>query len=658
MADKVDDDEIQTVVTIRAFGKTKRNFDKAEVNLNAIRSNALDADDEFAPFFKDKGLMQKANLLQPPYNQTTLAGLCQMNNALSPAVEAMVTNIDGTGHVIKLKDEDENVVIESFVESGTVEPVETEKPEEKKKRKSIEDFFEEVFPGMSFRTLRKNLRRDQEVVGNAYIEAMRNTQNKLTFLRQVRSRGVRLVKFDAPVSKEIVLKRGGEDVSVTMMATERRYAQIVGTKIVFFKEFKASRELDKLTGVWEGTPVDGGEPHKVLPENRANELIHLTAVPDAISPYGLPRWIPQLPSVLGSRKAEESNLEFFDSGGIPPALITIAGGKAAVEGAATLEKFFSGELKYKQRALILEVQNSGGSLEKEGSPSKIEVHTFGAEQVKDSMFEEYDTKSERRVRRAFRLPPLFVGQAEDFSFATAFASYTVAEAQVFAPERDEFDEIVNNIIMPELDPEGDFKFESKPITVNDTVQRLDAIKIALEAGGVGPKGVVEAVNDLVNLNLKFDPNAVPVDVGGTFINIPIDPVRGGPKGSDDTPNRPPATTTPVAVAASEGVNLKIKVGNVVELSKQAHINEKKKKKAEELVEMATRANSLMHQPDLNQSADALVKLSTEIAELDEQELPIFNSILSVLQFNSVDNDPEGLARLAGCSLAVLAANLT
>jgi len=57
-------------------------------------------------------------------------------------------------------------------------------------------------------------------------------------------------------------------------------------------------------------------------------------------------------------------------------------------------------------------------------------------------------------------------------------------------------------------------------------------------------------------------------------------------------------------------------------------------------------------------AEALVELSAEIAELEKDDLDIFNSVLSVMQFDSIDNDPNGLAKLAGCSLAVLAAQVT
>lgn len=609
-------------VIIRTLGKTPIEKAESGFNLSAIRSTALEADDEFAQFFKDNALQQKVDIIQPPYNQNTLAGLCQINNALSPAIEAMVNNVDGTGHTIRPRDEGD----------GSGDEVEGNS-ELASKQKRIENFFVEVFPGQSFTTLRKQLRRDLETTGNAYIEVMRDRKGDMVFLRYVRAKDVRLVKLDDPIEKDVKITRNDKQVTVTMLATERRYAQIVGNKVVFFKEVNATRHLHKKEGLWEGSEALESDTNAIEPQDRANELIHLTMIPDIRSPYGVPRWIPQLPSVLGSRKAEEHNLEYFNSGGIPPVLVTIAGGQAAEEGAKTLEQFFSGQATNKQRAVIMEVENVGGSLDKEGSGTKIDVHRFGAEKVSDSMFENYDARSEKRVRRAFRLPPLFVGQAEDFSFATAFASYTVAEAQVFQPERSEFDEMVNNIIMPELDPEGLFEFMSLPITANDTAQRLEAIKISLEAGGIDAEGVIDAINDLVGLELKFNPNAVRRDTSGTVVNNPTNSTGA------DKP-------TPVPIAASE------KADNVID-----YPNKKKKHNASELVDLATRANGLMQKgagdPD---GSEALIELSMEVGELDADDLPIFQSLLAVMQFNSVEHDPTGLAKLAGCSLAVLAAN--
>ena len=41
---------------------------------------------------------RQAGLLEPPYKLRMLDRLSQENNALLPCIEAMVTNVDGTGY--------------------------------------------------------------------------------------------------------------------------------------------------------------------------------------------------------------------------------------------------------------------------------------------------------------------------------------------------------------------------------------------------------------------------------------------------------------------------------------------------------------------------------------------------------------------------------
>ena len=173
----------------------------------------------------------------------------------------------------------------------------------------------------------------------------------------------------------------------------------------------------------------------VPPEKRGSELLILGINPDVTTPYFLPRWINQLPSVIGSRAAEEQNLQFLDAGGLPPAIVFIQGGTLIKDTSDQLRMYLSGLNKNKNRAVVVEVQSVSGSLDAAGKVD-VKVERFGSAQSQDSMFTNYDEVTEEHVRVGFRLPPLFLGKAVDYNFATAQTSYMVAEAQVFLPERD------------------------------------------------------------------------------------------------------------------------------------------------------------------------------------------------------------------------------
>lgn len=443
----------------------------------AIQGNAYMPEDEYQTLYI--GQMSDRGILQPPYNLRTLDRLAQENNALSPCIEAMVTNIDGTGYSFRVDNTDPN-------QKGDDDKIE-----------QLRGFFSQPWPGMSFDTIRKLIRRDIERVGNAYIEVLRNAQDEIVFARHVDAKMMRILKLDAPIPVEKKITRNGKETQVTVMQRERRFCQLLnGITLVFFKELGASRDLDKDSGHW----IAQG---KRLPASkRSTEIIHFTNLPDAHTPYGVPRWINQLPSVLGSRKAEEYNLEFFNSGGVPPVMIFLQGGMLQADSRKAIEtKAVFGEAASKNRIQVIEVDPTGGSMDKEAT-ARVTVERFGAERQNDSMFENYDDKCENRVRRAFRLPPIFVGQAADYSFATAFASYTVTEAQVFKPERDAFDEKITMTLVHGLGYYG-YRMESKPTIIEDATLKLQGIELALTTGYIEMEDTVDEINEACGISLKY-----------------------------------------------------------------------------------------------------------------------------------------------------------
>ena len=504
-------------------------FRKEGPNATAtVVSNAFEPEDEYRNFYAQGSLATEGTtLLEPPYNLRTLDRLSQENNALGPCIEAMVNNVDGTGFTFDRPGD----------EAGTAAALETDA-----KIEALLEFFAEPWPGESFIAIRRELRRELERVGNAYLEVIRNAAGEIVFLRRVDAKMIRLVKLDEAVPVAHEVSRGGRPITVQLKTRERRFAQIInGNQLVFFKAFGASRDLDKNNAEWAA-------PGTFLPaDRRATEIIHFSNLPDAHTPYGVPRWIAQLPSVLGSRKAEEFNLDFFDNGGVPPVMILLQGGTMTPETRRAIEQKTSGSAAANNRVMVIEAEPTGGSLDSPGT-ARITVERFGAERQADSMFELYDSNAELRIRRAFRLPPIFVGQAADYSFATAYTSYTVTEAQVFKPERDEFDKVMTIKLLPALGYPG-YKMRSLPLVITDANQQLAGIQVAQLTNRVEPEEVVAAVNGAVGLNLR--PSAGPV--------LPVDPVSGAPVRAQTTAGQRAGTpsdpvTTP-NTKAEEAIDL-------------------------------------------------------------------------------------------------------
>jgi PBSX family phage portal protein len=509
----------------------------------SIRMNSVEYEDEFRGLYGAGKFVGQVEVLAPPYNPKQLEALTHNNNTLRPCIDAMLTNVHGTGYSI---DPDE---APEFKEDESEESRKKKEGELEKQISNIEAFFHEPFPGISWNRLRTNLGDNIESIGYGALEMIRSRTGEMVFLKHVDAKMLRMVKLGDPIVVPTSITRNGVTVEAPVQRRFRRFAQLLGTKRIFFKEYGCPVHLHVDTGEWET------KTYAVPPEKRATEIIFFTKVPDPDTPYGVPVWVPQIPSVLGSRRAEEQNLSYFDNGGIPPMMMLVQGGKMAAEARRDIQAFMAAKPENKHSVPIIEVYNSGGT-DGSGSNVKITVERFGSERQSDSMFEKYDERCEIRIRRAWRLPPIFTGGIESYNFATAFASYTVAEAQIFAPERLEFDDIINRTVMKELKAEG-FTYRSKPLTVRDIANQLKALEMAYGTGELSTEDLFEALANLTDLQLKVtkvEPADMPPQVGpnGEALGPDGKPVEPGKQVAQNPKQTPEPTDTQQAKAPTPG----------------------------------------------------------------------------------------------------------
>lgn len=587
-------------------------FSKADGTPPALRSNAVPIEDEFAPFYEGGTQASGISILTPPYAPAALQRLIQENNTLGPCVSAMVTNVHGTGFTIEKEGESEK-----------------DNPDDPKV-KTLVGFFAEVYPGESFLSVRKKMGRDVEEIGNGYIEIIRNAADEVVFARYLHGRAMRLCRYDAPVRVRKTLARGEKEVSFDVWVRERRIVQMVSGKFVYFREFGSSRHMNAETGTWETDQV------KVPIEKRATEVLHFIADPDGSSPYGVPRWIGQLPSVLGSRKAEEHNLDYFDAGGVPPAMVVVQGGYMAEEAKKTLETALRPGSP-KNRVVVLEVQSTGGTLESAGAV-KVSVERFGGASLTDALFQDYDKQGSDRTRRGFRLPSLFLGGTEQMTFATAFAAYLVTEEQVFGPERESFDEVVTRKLLPEIDGKG-YVYRSKKLAIKDVAVQLQALTLAFSTQRVDAADIIGEVNTIGGFNLKVTeappPGTMPGQPGMPGQNPFAKPGEGNAKeGESGKPfpaplggsTKPPSGAPPVSAAM---------------------------RKAESPVPfiLADEATSALRKRDYM----GVYRVVAQVMNLTKAEQDQFRAAVSMRQFFDTSYDPGGLSVLAGCTLTAMQA---
>lgn len=439
---------------------------------------AKEVEDEFADLYTSHAGTPGAVLaLQPPYMPRQLKQLVSHNNILNQCVQAMEVNIDGTGY--------------EFVSA------EDGKEVDKEEVKKAEAFFNEPYPGKSFVSIRRSVRNDMESIGWGFMEVLRNMTGEVVAVRNIEGPTIRLIRLAEQRLMTYKMERSGKEIEMKIYERPRRFVQHFGAtggvvQRQFFKEFGCPLDLNRITGEWapDGTTLKA--------EEKATELLYFGVDKDYNSPYFVPRWINQLPSVAGSRKAEEQNLEYLDAGGMPPAIIFIQGGSMVGDAAQQLRTYLSTGNRKKGRAVVVELASNSGSLDGSTGAVTAKVERFGAESSKDAMFQKYDEKCEEHVRVGFRLPPLFIGKSQDYNYATAVVAYQVAEAQVFQPERHEFDEIVNKTLMKALGFKN-IKFKSKPISIKSIEELFKGLQLL--DGKVDPDDFVREVNAALGTDL-------------------------------------------------------------------------------------------------------------------------------------------------------------
>lgn len=591
-----------------------KTAEKADVN-----PSATDAEEVFKAYQTGEG--GKSQLINPPFDFDIVADLVGKNSILPPLIAAMVVNIDGTGAEITENEVALDVAEDKKPSDDTIE----------KEKAAIQEYFDEPFPGQSFLTQRRSMRGEQESIGNAYLEVMRNAMDEVVFWKPITpAKNVRLVRLDNPVDVTKTVTRNGKETSVVVPMRERRFVQAVGSKMVWFKEFGASRDLNRETGEWA--------PKKSLAfELRANEIIHFKNQDDPFSPYGIPRWWSNSPSVIGSRRAEEFNLMFFDSGGIPPMMLIVSGGALAETAEKALRDHFLATGINRHAAVVLEAYSTGGTVD---SPSnvKIQVERFGGERQNDSMFEKYIAECDKRVQRAFRIPGQFIGMSDEFTFATALSSMMVAEAQVFACERNEFDEIVNLKLMPEL-PNGDkYLYRSKTLALRDSERQLAGLEMI--AAKLPPKTLVERVGETIGMpDLTLDDEALAV----------LDERETADR--EAKARQPAFGAVPPGEEGGEG-EPKLKPGQ----AKPGKGKPEPKEKGEYLPGIVSMARDMAEVLQIGLSRPEEIRefqnLRSKVETLDAGQRDQFRTLLTAHMLPAIENDPEGAEELTAFALDV------
>lgn len=424
------------------------------------------------------------NILPPPYNPYTLIRFPNENNTLRQCIDAMVINIESMGYRLEY-----------------IGPENGEEGAEAQGEKiRLESLLSQPNGEYGLIDFRERLRRDYETFGYSFFEVCRSEYGRdIVSYYHVPAHTIRLTTQDAEETQvDIWLPRGGKFVKQKVMRRFRRYVQEIGTKRIYFKEFGDPRVISAETGLVVAS-LDVSE--------QASEIKIMNLYTPG-SAYGMPRWINQLPAIMGSRESELTNLNFFKSNAIPAMAILVSGGTLTADSIDEIEEHVT-SVKGRDsvhRVMILEAEGSEHAAAPDKSiPSpKLEIKPLVNDRQKDALFQEYDANNMKKVRSSFRLSPMLLGGSEDVTYATAQASLVVAEGQVFGPERNKMDDLFNYTILSDENgrPPVNWAFRSNPPRIADPKMVIEALDTLETLGALTPNISIGIANELFDLKIK------------------------------------------------------------------------------------------------------------------------------------------------------------
>ncbi|MGE1028634.1 phage portal protein [Bacillus sp. GKis3/1] len=411
-------------------------------------------------------------IIEPPYRIEDLQQIRENSTILGQCIDAYKRNIAGFGHEMQYKQND------------------AEETDDMKKEWSFVDT--EIIPFFSFDKPFKEILEgaidDRETTGNGYIEVIRNASNQPDQLANMLPQHMRVTRKDEELQDVKYIVNGK---SITRKKKFRRYVQIVDNNPIYFKEFGDPRFLNKKTGKFSKESFGG---------DNATEILHLKI---GNGPYGIPRWVSHVVHMVGARKAEELNLRYFKQGRHVPMAMIIKNGLLDEESEAALSEYATSIEGEENQHKFLLLQLKAGEDESTGEPvpADIELKSLADILQNDALFLEYDDKSRQKVQSAFRLPDIYVGYSRDFNRATADAAREITEEQVFEPERNSLEFIINNILLLPYELKHVYVNLRKPEISNteDLVKMLDVLS---KYGGTTFNDLREVAAKVLNKDLE------------------------------------------------------------------------------------------------------------------------------------------------------------
>ncbi len=434
-------------------------------------------EDDFSELYGD-------DIIAPPYNLTELKTIAEYSTILQQCIDAYRVNITGFGFDV-----------EYTFDFNASDVDQTKKKRAEKDWGRLEAFYKCLHFDESAEMIVGYAIEDREKTGNGFMEVLRDGMGKPAGIEYLDVKNMRVCGAGEPIEVSFSYEENGKVKRIKRQKRFRKYVQMINGKKVFFKEYGDPRKMDMRTGEYVSALAE---------KYQANEAIHLKI---GSGVYGVPRWVGNIVNLYGARKAEELNFMYFKQGRHVPAAITVENGMLSEASYRELQEYMN-DLEGVENAhkfLLIEAEGIAKEKDLHGgediTPVSVEIKSLAEILQNDALFLEYDEKSRNKLRSAFRLPPLYTGEAHEYNRATADTARKITEEQVFQPERKTLVNKLNTLLLPELNIH-DVRLTLKGPDFRDPLEIAKVLGPFITAGAVSPNDLRDLAGRVLGKTLE------------------------------------------------------------------------------------------------------------------------------------------------------------
>ena len=268
--------------------------------------------------------------------------------------------------------------------------------------------------GIRFCKIARQHMAGKEGIGEGYLETIRNGKDVIVSINFVSAQPV----FELKSGLGYIWTRNG---------TKK-----------YYKKFGDTTRYNKYTFEKGGKLKDS-----------ATELIPYKRMCEISSIYGIPRWSPNIPGILGDRYSDERNVNYFLNDAMPKMAILISGGRVDNDTLEDVKKFFrqgKGREHY-GRALVLCV--SGKNTLAGTKVPTIKLEPLGLGVTEDAGFLKYKAVTASSIREAFQQAGIFLGSTGDSNRASSFTLRDMTVTGSYLPESKDYATLINETLVVE-----------------------------------------------------------------------------------------------------------------------------------------------------------------------------------------------------------------